>query len=328
MFMYRLAGTYRQIGAEYGMLLRANRVPLPQLSQTRREFFKACEPHLREHAAELFDEVEGIAEGGGYDVARIRGIALAPSARPECTVMAIAGQHTASGKTMVGRNHDWFGAGYLAFCETRPQGAIPSLGVNDLFVGRPDGINAAGVAVAITAVEGGRDHPGIMFNLASRMVLDRCHSTEEAVQFLQRIRHARTINFLVADASGDIALVEAAPRKVHVTRPENGVAVVTNHFQSDEMARYEYVRKRAPNSYPRYCTLREWFAARRGPITVEDMQAIFRTPYSQGVCVLPRGHGRGIHTVWSWVAELGTGELHFAAGSPCETAYKAYGFSD
>ncbi len=324
MHTYRFEGTYRQIGFEYGLMLRPNRIVPPTVSATRLEFVRACEPHLREHAPELIDEIEGMAEGSGYDIDRLKIAALAPMARPACSVMAVGGQHTADGRPLFGRNLDWYRSAlaYAAFCEKHPQGAIASLGATDAFVGASDGMNAAGLAIAITAVMGGRDHPGIMFNLATRIVLDRCRTTEEAVTFLRRIRHARTINFLVADAGGDIAVVEAAPERVHVSRPDNGFAAVTNQYQSEEMARLERVRMRPPNSYRRLCNLREWFAGRQGVVSASDARRILSTPYPHGVCVLPRG--RGISTVWSWTAALGSGLMGFASGSPAEEPYRAY----
>ncbi|MBI5958129.1 MAG: hypothetical protein HY866_05305, partial [Chloroflexi bacterium] len=162
--------------------------------------------------------------------------------------------------------------------------------------------------------------------LAVRAVLDRCHSTQEAIDFLQRVRHARAINFLVADSSGDLAVVEASPRRVVVRRSDSGFIVATNHFQSDEMAHCEYMRRRPQSSYPRLCTLRQWFAARSGPVTAGDMQGILSLPYPRGVCWMPKTR-RGIRTIWSWTAELGTGELVFANGSPVEVPYRAFGLA-
>jgi predicted choloylglycine hydrolase len=330
MHMYRLEGSYRTIGAEYGMLLRANRVSVPALSATRQKFTKACEVHVREHAPELLDEIEGLAEGSGYDVERLKAVALVLDARPACSMVAVSGQHTADGQPLIGRNHDWYYAAIYsaALCETHPQGALASIGVNDAYVGRMDGINAAGLGIGITAVMGGRDHPGIMFNIAARIVLDRCRSTAEAVEFLQTIRHARTVNFLVADASGEIAIVEAAPGHVHVTRPANGFAAITNQFQSDEMARHETLRRRPPNSYRRLRALHEWFAARQTLVSVSAMQGILSAPYPNGVCALPIKRRTGMQTLWSWTAALGTHEFALAAGSPIETAYRVYALSD
>lgn len=328
MHMYRLEGTYRQIGLEYGALLRANRMPIPRVSAARLAFARQCEPHLREYAPELLEEIEGIAEGGEYEIERLKMMALGLDAHPACSMLAVTGQHTADGRPLVGRNHDWYfsSLGISVFCELRPLGAAASLGCSDGLVGHFDGINAAGVAVGITSVEGGRDHPGLMFTLATRIVLDRCRSTQEAVDFLLRIRHARAINFLVADSSGDIAMIEAAPARVHVIRPDNGFAAVTNQFQSDEMAHCEYVRRRPPTSYRRLCTLREWFAARQEPITPEDAQNVLSTPHPRGVCALLGGRSgkRGVGTLWSWTAAPGAGSLDLASGPPGETPYRTY----
>jgi predicted choloylglycine hydrolase len=328
MHMYRLEGSYRAIGREYGMLLRASRVPLVVDSQTRRDFADACEPFIRQHAPDLLDEIEGIAEGGGYDLKRVKAAALVMNAHPGCTLVAISGQHTTSGKPIFGRNHDWFPAVLhtSVLCETHPDGALAGLGVNDALVGRMDGINAAGLAIGIASVQGGRDHPGIMFHIAARIVLDRCRSTVEAVEFLQTIRHARSINFLVADASGGLAAVEAAPGRVCVIRPDNGFLAAANQFQSDEMAGCETVRRRPPNSYRRLCALREWFAAQRAPISAAMVQGILSAPYPNGVCARPMSRGqRSLGTVWSWTAELGSGQMAFAEGSPAEVPYRVFG---
>ncbi len=328
MHMYRLEGTHRQIGAEYGMLLRSARIALPQMSATRRAFAEKCEPHVRECAPHLLDELDGLAEGSGYDLERVRAVSLAMGAEPACSIMAVSGEHTADGKPIFGRNFDWY-RGFrsrMAFCHTIPDGSIPSLGFNDVLVGRMGGINAAGVAIAIASVEGGRDHPGVMFHLAARAVLDRCTSTAEAVEFLGAIRHSRTINFLVADASGAIAAVEASPYKVAAICPANGFAAVTNQFQAKEMARYEKTRRRPPNSYRRLCTLREWFAAQQGPIIPEDVQRLLGTPIPHGVCWMGSGRNKGVSTVWSWTARLGANEIMLALGSPTEVAYQPYTF--
>ncbi len=328
MHMYRLAGTYRQIGLEYGLQLRAERVPLMPTSRTRLEFAVACEPFVRECAPELFDEIDGMAEGSGYDVQRLTMIALGLNAHPGCSIAAVAGSQTADGQTLFGRNHDWYQASgqHATFLEIRPDGAIPSLGCNDGTIGRFDGINAAGVAIGITAVEGGRDHPGVMFPLAARIVLDRCRTTAEAVDLLQRLRHARSINFLVADASGDLAALEAVPGRVGVIRSDKGFLAVTNQFQSDEMARYEKVSHRPPTSYRRLCTLREWFAARQGPLTRADLEAVLSTPTPRGVCAVPRTR-RGVGTVWSWTARLGDGVIHLSDGEPDLVPSRPFDFS-
>ena len=325
MHMYRLEGTHRQIGGEYGMLLRSARVRLPKVSMTKRTFAEQCEPHVREHAPHLLDELDGIIEGSGYDPVRVKAAALAMDAKPACSLVAVSGDHTADGNPIFGRNFDWYRGllHHAVMCHVIPDGSIPSLGFSAVLAGRMGGINAAGVGIAIASVEGGRDHPGVMFNLAVRAVLDCCTTTTEAVEFLCAIRHARAINFLVADKSGAIAAVEANRHHVAVIEPPNGFAAVTNQFQSDAMARYERLRRRPANSYRRLCTLRTWFAARQGPITPDDVQGLLGTRHPHGVC-WTNTRRRGVRTIWSWTARLGINKISLALGPP--TVYQSYTF--
>jgi hypothetical protein len=165
-----------------------------------------------------------------------------------------------------------------------------------------------------------------MFPLAVRLVLDRCATTAEAVDLLTAIRHARAVNILVADASGAIASIEAHPARVTVLHPPDGCAVITNHFRSAEMSGLEKVRKRPPDTLLRYHRLREWFMARSGPITQEQVQAVLSAPKPVGVRMGNPRLRTKFDTIWSWTADLGAGGLSLAAGTPGDVAYRPYAF--
>ncbi|MBN2306164.1 MAG: hypothetical protein JXQ72_16900 [Anaerolineae bacterium] len=328
MRMYRLSGSYHSIGAEYGAVLRGERMRLPNPSQTRRDFAAKCEPFVREHAPYLLDEIAGIAEGGGYELERIQAAALVMDARPACSVIAIAGEFTADGKPLVGRNLDWNRAAIHAatFCHAAPEGARQSLACTDLLVGRHGGVNDAGLAIGIAMVMAGRDYPGIMFPLAARIVLDRYATTAEAVEFLCNIRHARPMNFLVADAGGDIAIVEVHRKQIAVIRPPDGCGVITNQYRHEAMTHYEQVGKRPPDSMARYRRLREWFLTRPEPLTHTHLQAVLSTPKPRGVRMGDPARRTRFDTIWSWTASLGADTLHLAAGIPGDVPYKVVGF--
>src|SRR5690625_1576309 len=63
-----------------------------------------------------------------------------------------------------------------------------------------------------------------------RMVLDMCSSVDEAIQMLKEIPHATCYNFSLGDHSGNMAVVEAAPRKI-VVRDGHSILSCVNHFQ-------------------------------------------------------------------------------------------------
>lgn len=319
MNMYRLAGSHYDVGAEYGYLLQSSRFPLPPIKPAQIKFAEKCEKIVAKHAPELLDELHGMIDGSNYDANHLKALALTLNIPPACSIVAIAGQHTADGKPLFGRNHDWY-AWYgwsAALCDVAVPGELRSIGGNDLFVGRHDGVNEAGLAVGITDVAGGRHTPGVMFPLAVRHILNTCRTTEEAAAFLEQIPFIRNNNFLIADAAGTIAMVEASPSRVHVTYAEKGFAAVTNHFQSERMALAEKIKNRPANSVQRLLRLRTWFREHDEPVTRDSLQAILSRPYPGGMWAAYQSGKRPVlSTVWSWVTSLGEREIHFAEGKP------------
>lgn len=178
-------------------------------------------------------------------------------------------------------------------------------------------MNAAGLAIGITEVRGGRHTPGWLFSLACRHILNTYTTTEQAVAFLEAIPYLKNMNFLVADAAGTIAMVETSPRRANVTYAENGFGVITNHFQSERMQPLESIKYRPPNSMQRWCRLQAWFNDRQEPITADHLKTIMGRPYPGGVWTVHKKSNRPVlGTVWSWVAALGERAIQWAEGSP------------
>lgn len=326
MHMYRLAGTYYDVGVEYGTLLHASRFSLPPITPAQVGFAAKCEKRVAQHAPELLDELDGMIAGSRYHADHLKALALTLNIPPACSIVAIAGQHTADGRPLFGRNHDWY-AWYgrcAALVEVQIPGELAAIGGNDLFIGRHDGLNEAGLAIGITNVMGGRHTPGVMFPLAVRHVLHTCRTTEQAEAYLEGIPYIRNTNFLIADAAGTIAMVEASPRRVNVTYAADGFAVVTNHFQTERMALLENTKYRPATSLQRLYRLRAWFDTRQSPVTLDSLKAILSAPYPAGMWNPAPKSRRPFGTVWSWAAQLGDRALHFA--SPDRPRYQCFSF--
>ncbi len=102
-----------------------------------------------------------------------------------------------------GRNYDSYR--YKEYTEsyvTRPKDAYSSLGQSDIFIGREDGVNENGLAVAISFVAPAKVEPGVNFALAARCVLDKCASVDEAVKKLSATSFATANNYLLAVGTG------------------------------------------------------------------------------------------------------------------------------
>jgi predicted choloylglycine hydrolase len=322
-----LKGTYYQMGLEQGRILRSVGFVPPPISQAKREFAKACESAVQQYIPELLEELQGIADGGGFEADLVNGLVLTLDAKPACSVLAVSGRHTADGKTLFGRNYDFYTSfrDFSALYRTYPDRALASLGCSDIFVGREDGVNEAGLTIAMTFVGYESDQPGVMFHLAVRAVLDRCHSVQEAVALLESVPHMRNNNYLVAGVDGQIAIVEAGPENVTTIYPAEGFAAITNHFQ---FSPYEQIRRRPTNSEPHLRNLKEWFNKREGNISRDNVKEVLSDP-EKGVFCTHYQEKKGsepIVTLWSWTATLGERNMYLAEGKPDKGAYRTYEF--
>lgn len=329
-----LEGSHYEMGRQYGELLKRVGFTPPPVSQATLEFVAECRPIASDHVPNLLRELEGVAEGGGFDTDRIDALALALGEEPGCSVVAVSGDHTAEGNTLFGRNYDYyrsFGA-YSELYRTHPENGLAHVGCSDHWVGRHDGINEAGLAVGHTFVPNRGSEPGVMFALAARAVLDDCATVPEAIDFLGAVPHARNTNFLIADTKGAIAVVEASPNEVTITRPD-GFGAVTNHFFSERMRTHESTGDERPedenraNSERRLSALREWFDERQG-IDVEGLKRTLADPET-GVCACAEGgesNDDPIETLWSWVATLDGPDASLARGRPDNEPYELVAF--
>lgn len=100
-----------------------------------------------------------------------------------------------------------------------PKNAYSSIGNSTIFIGKEDGLNEAGLAIAMSSVRVRAFKPGINWFIAVRAVLDKYSSVADATKFLLNVRFSVGNNYLLMDESGDMAVVEASPQKVMVRKP-------------------------------------------------------------------------------------------------------------
>ncbi len=183
-------------------------------------------------------------------------VELPPVAAHHCSTVVY---QNADGETFFGRNFDWYHNATLVLRIHR-DGKIASTAVLDLaylnmdrtdldetsLLARVplllapyylmDGANEAGVAVSDMSVEGVEPphepgKPVLIHSTAMRMILDNSQTTQEAIDLLDEfnLRFAgTTCHFMIADASGDSAVVEFIGGEKKVTRTEQALQVCTN----------------------------------------------------------------------------------------------------
>ncbi len=323
-----LRGTHVEIGRQEGERLRASGEELPKLTDEQARHTEALVRQVAGRIPDLLSEMRGIAEGGGYDEQAVQFYSLAIGIVPACTVIAVSGDRTTGGRTLFGRNYD-AGPKWSNFTlyRTYPDRGFAHIGCcYDMLVGREDGLNEAGLAAAYTGVHGHyTDKPGLWDHIPVRAVLEQCRTVDEAVELVRILPHLYTKNFLVVDASGAIAGIEAAQQGISIMRSRNGFGAVTNHFVAPHMRAYCNEAKVPANSKHRLEVAHRWFdeaQARGDRIGRGELKRLLSST------------GEGVRselnpdftTVWSWVAELGERSLELCDQLPGIGAYARYTF--
>ncbi len=332
MWQRRVSGTYYELGQQVGRLMRAQNykaftadvVPFVK-NAAKLEFAQQCQKAVQAHAPDLLDELQGILDGGDFEFESLGVLELSLSAQAGCTLFAIAGQHTADGIPVLARSYDFMAWAVPEFTGTwaSPDHKLTSLGFTDIGLGRYGGANEAGLAIATTGVDTAGALPGVINYLATRWILDNCHTVQEAVAFLCEIPQVWGVNYLLIDRESNMAIVEAHPQMTHVGRPKGGFAAVTNHFISPEMD--DYQQRVHPNSVTRLNYVQDWFENRDGLIAIDDIKEAQRD-HEHEMCAHYADEQLHFCTCWAWIAQAAKRRIHVCQGSPCENEYEWYAF--
>ena len=324
------SGTAYEVGLARGEALKA--LPTPHAAPEEVGFARACVEVVGAVFPSALGVFRGIVDASGlvgddflaYYFARQEGVLRG------CTMFAVTPPALMGDGILVGRNYDWVYSD-LKWCEARgirQDGALPVVGYTHHWAGLPDALNGAGLFAAIASLPRlPRGRPGLQWNIAVDAVMATCRTVREAAEFLTFVVHLRAMSYLLADAAGDAAVVEAGPGGTTVRRANEGLVVATNHEVSGTEA-----PERRRRSMGRYARVE---AALRGyPGGVDE--GVVRTVLSDHeghVCAgFHAGHaepfhrGEGWGTIWSSICRPDRHSLCVAPGHPCETDYQEVDF--
>lgn len=345
-----LSGSYYDLGRAQGLRTERFEVPAWWPAPPPLDFAKACEAQIAEVHPLLLDELHGYAEAQQVAYPELlRGVcrrsmrmrATAPSSPllsagasagrshqerepgteeaiyPEggCSSLAVVG---ADGHVRVGRNYDFHTAQRVRQrLRLKPAGGRPTVGMcGSVPAGRYDGVNDRGLFICLHVAlsdEPETVRPGIPFHLLPRLVLEACTTTRQAVNLLTHVHHLHSFNYLIADASGDLAVVEAHPEAVRVAEASHEGVAATNHYRHPDMTRFQRGR-RLSHSQARL----DHLEAQRVRQRQGTEAAAALTDHASKLC----GHAGGHTTLWSLQADLTARTVAYACGAPCETAYE------
>ncbi len=330
MYHPRLRGSHYEMGYHYASLIYKHgfRIShLPKLSTEALDFGRQSEKIAARHLPEILEEIKGFADGckGSYDYSAsfLLNIGIQEFRAPNCSLFAAAN----SSEVIFGRNHDYSPAfkKFAESCLVSPKGGFSFIGQSDVFIGKCDGVNEKGLAIGMASVAGKTMRPGINFEIANRYVLEKCATVQEAVNALLKLEFSTAQNFLLADRSGEMAVVEACADKIRVRKPENekGFIVATNNFLHPEMKDREQDHDGDWfHSEARYRTIHDTLIQHNGELRLQDAQRLLSGRYGF-VCQYDKRSG--IDTIWSVVADLKGPQIFRAEGNPGRTKFKEDG---
>lgn len=354
---YRFAGSHRDIGLAHGAscasLVRRHRdLALARLdaSGVGREVALAAameyRPYVVEHAPYLDDEIAGVAEGAGIELAeayllQLRAEVYArvlgrPEASNECTTFAATPIATADGQPLAGQNAD-LPAIYqelMIVMELHPDDGPSILMVTPAGQVSYIGMSSDGMACFANFLHCDGWGLGFPRYLLSRYALAH-GSVDAALAALEKLPRASSRHLMMIDAGGRAISYENTPERGAAIEPLGGLVVHANHYLSAELAAEERANDRAlANSRVRQKRAELIFGLDRGALTAARAQELFRDRQNvpDAISVEP-GDDPQEHplydyiTVTSAIASPATGELWVSAGPPSSHPYTRYSFT-
>jgi hypothetical protein len=228
---------------------------------------------------------------------------------------------------LLGRNFDWRNRPTLMLFTASPDG-YASVSMVDIsyfgfgteepswldrtkLLGAPywpfDGMNEAGLAIGMMAVphaEASDDPDKVTIDSlqAIRLLLDYAGDVDEAISLLQNYNidfgDGPLLHYLIADSSGDSAVVEFLDGEMNVIQSSLPWQVSTNFVISEEHP------EGADSSCWRYNHAYETLERADGNLSQEEAMAILESTSQSG----------DYHTMWSVVYDMTTGDIRAAMG--------------
>jgi predicted choloylglycine hydrolase len=309
-----LRGTPAQMGAQHGAILAQTGLELPPPQPAMQQLADACEETAVQHTPELVEEMRAFADAVHipYDTLKTFTLTIPlQQTMPSCSVVAVMPERSANGKLMVGRNYDfayhisWEGATRYT---THPDKGYAHIGNSDIWIGREDGLNAAGLFVAMSATFISGVQAGLPFWFIVRHLLETCTTVDEALVWIQSVPHSQSRNYMLADNKKAV-VVEASIDGCRVREPEDGVLVMTNHpMHPDFRPRAAFVPDDSPIRYNRLRTFPT------NSITLNDMQSALNDR-ENAVCAHAQFDGQTYGTIWSVIAYPQDRQIDIAPGT-------------
>jgi isopenicillin-N N-acyltransferase-like protein len=247
----------------------------------------ACGQSVKGYSRELYDELEGIAEGAAIELEEVVLITLheelyhrgALPKVPHCTALAVGPPLTKNGETLVGQTWDWmqtvFGLSRVVHWQREEGPSVLAYGFPGMFCGA--GQNSAGLALCWTSASLGDQALGVRVGIPSYVLLTHLlyqESLDDVITEAKRATNAGWFTFVMGDSRGRLLNIEGSPKGVVVEPAEKVLARVG--YGSREMTGSTLEKPAA--LHPRCEKACQFFDSHSGKVDVHKMQQLFEDP--------------------------------------------------
>ncbi len=287
---------------------------------------------IKESHHDLYEEMQGIAEGSGISfedivLLNIPAYFMKDYFNQECSMLLVRGKATLDGKTYVIKNRDMgmyleqavihreYTDG-LKMVEISGAGTVtyPACGMNSYGLG----VTNTGFWSAKAPSDVERVNSAHIF-LNSHILLTNCRTAKEALEFLKKTPRMNGLNVIIADAK-DAFCVEMTKNDVNIEEDTGrGVLFRTNHYISDKFSRLNPDITMYTSTFSRYDRIREMVEERYGALRFQDLFRIM-SDHENGVNSICRHPGEGYpaKTVSTSMFVVEDFEAWATIGNPCE----------
>jgi predicted choloylglycine hydrolase len=165
--------------------------------------------------------------------------------------------------------------------------------------------------------------PGLNSVFLVRYLLEKCESVQSGIKALHRLPIASNCNILLADQSGDMAVVECNPKDLKVRTPETNhfgerFVLITNHFTKPEMKAHHSVDYDIFSSEIRYQTVLHALRT----LTFDNAIAFSKDLLSgEFGFICQYDETLNFTTIWSSIFNVSQNVVFRAEGNPMKTKF-------
>lgn len=321
MIKMKLKGSHYDMGYACGKQFLKDGIQLQKLPvlHNRKErigYAMDCIEIYKQYYPEILEELRGISDAQelSYDevIAFILGM-YSYTADVHCTCFALKQGNA----VLLGRNSDFLVAvkDMCLHVECEPKEGYAHTANSTAFIQLEDGVNEAGLSVGMTFIYPVVKRPGFNAGILVRYLLEKCNSEKEAIQALQSLPIGSAQTITLADATGDMAVVECNCMEMEIIYPKEkeNFIVATNQFRSERMRKYQ-------------CTFLEddLFSEKRYRCASHALRSTASYNVSFAKDLLAGRFGfmcqyepsLGADTVWSVLYDMKKREMHLCEGNP------------